>query len=290
MVGHILGNYLVETGKITKEQLQAILDGAGRVRVKLGLIAVAEGLMSVEQADEVNRLQAVMDKRFGQIAVENGYLTDEQVGELLDKQGDEYLIFLQTLVDLHVMDMAGAEQIIKDFKKDHNLTDQQCRDLKSGDVDKIIAIYVDDKWNINRELVGVAVRTMIRCVDSGICLLTPYLADSFTYGKGSFQTVEAEDKPDTTIGFTEEDGGFLETASLFAGENMKNLDEDALDSCAELLNCINGIYASAKSKEGIELELLPPDMYMEETKIADKKVIFVLPLLVKGKKMNFIMF
>lgn len=290
MVGYVLGNYLVETGKISKEQLQAILDGAGRVRVKLGLIAVAEGLMSIEQADEVNRLQAVMDKRFGQIAVENGYLTEEQVGLLLDKQGDEYLIFLQTLVDLQVMDMAGAEKIIKDFQRDKNLSDQQCQDMKSGDIDKIISIYVKDDWKVNKELIGVAVRTFIRCVDYEICILSPQLKDSINCKNGSFQTVEGDNKSRVTIGFVEEDGGFLKVASLFADEEMTTINEDALDSCAELLNCINGIYASAKSKEGVELELLPPDMYLTDTVISGKKVIFVLPLLIKGKKLNFVYF
>ena len=112
MVGYILGNYLVDTGKITNEQLQEILDSTDKVRVKLGLIAVAEGCMSAAQAEEVNRLQAVMDKRFGDIAVENGYLTDEQVGMLLKKQGDEYMVFLQTLVDMNIMEMGLLRNLI----------------------------------------------------------------------------------------------------------------------------------------------------------------------------------
>ena len=43
--------------------------------------------MTKEQADEVNQLQAMKDARFGDIAVEKGYLTDEQVGKLLKKTG-----------------------------------------------------------------------------------------------------------------------------------------------------------------------------------------------------------
>ena len=43
MVDYILGNYLVESGKISKAQLNAILQKQDSVRVKLGLIAVAEG-------------------------------------------------------------------------------------------------------------------------------------------------------------------------------------------------------------------------------------------------------
>ena len=63
MVEYILGNYLVETGKITREQLQQVMSKQDSVRVKLGLIAVEEGLMTMEQADEVNRMQAVMDQK-----------------------------------------------------------------------------------------------------------------------------------------------------------------------------------------------------------------------------------
>ena len=67
-----------------------ILNEQQKVRVKLGLIAVAEGLMTQEEADRVNQLQAVMDRRFGDIAVEKGYLTEGQVNSLLKKQGNAY--------------------------------------------------------------------------------------------------------------------------------------------------------------------------------------------------------
>lgn len=83
MVDYILGNYLVESGKISKTQLAEILKKQDSVRVKLGLIAVAEGFMTQEEAEEVNHLQSLMDKRFGDIAVERGYLTDAQVSMLL---------------------------------------------------------------------------------------------------------------------------------------------------------------------------------------------------------------
>ena len=65
MVSSIVGNYLLEKNLITAEQLKDLMKEQQKVRVKLGLIAVAEGLMTQEEADKVNRLQAVMDKRFG---------------------------------------------------------------------------------------------------------------------------------------------------------------------------------------------------------------------------------
>lgn len=288
MVGYILGNYLVDTGKITNEQLQEILDSTDKVRVKLGLIAVAEGCMSAAQAEEVNRLQAVMDKRFGDIAVENGYLTDEQVGMLLKKQGDEYMVFLQTLVDMNIMEMAEAEKILGNYQQDKKLTDEECEAIKSADIDRILPIFLPQEMKEYQELTGVAVRTIIRCVDRQICLEQGFVADSLNGKNGSFQTMEAEDGSKICVGLVDENGGFLTTASLFAGEELAELDVDALDSCAELLNCINGIYASAKSKEGIEFELLPPAMYQEDVELKGDNKICVLPVMIKGKKMRFV--
>ena len=60
MVEYILGNYLVGSGKLTEEQLEVVVGQLDKIRVKLGLIAVAEGMMTLAQADEVNRLQSVI--------------------------------------------------------------------------------------------------------------------------------------------------------------------------------------------------------------------------------------
>ena len=105
MVEYILGNYLVETDRMSREQLQGVIAKLDEVRVKMGLLAVAEGMMTVEQAEEVNRYQATVDKRFGDIAVERGYLSEEQIGNLLKKQGNAYLAFAQELVKQDIRKM-----------------------------------------------------------------------------------------------------------------------------------------------------------------------------------------
>ena len=83
MIASIVGNYLRDIGLLTEEQLYDLLAEHRKVRVKLGTIAVAEGLMTQDEAERVNRLQAIMDMRFGDIAVEEGYLTEGQVETLL---------------------------------------------------------------------------------------------------------------------------------------------------------------------------------------------------------------
>ena len=46
MIASIIGHYLVDIGQITREQLHDLLKEHHKVRVKLGLIAVSEGLIS----------------------------------------------------------------------------------------------------------------------------------------------------------------------------------------------------------------------------------------------------
>ena len=86
MFASIVGKYLVSKELISPAQFMDIKQEMSKVRVKLGLIAIAEGLMTERDAERVNNLQAVMDKRFGDIAIERGYLTTAQVEALLKKQ------------------------------------------------------------------------------------------------------------------------------------------------------------------------------------------------------------
>jgi len=53
MIHILFGNYLKKAGKLSAEQLANVYEEQKKVRVKLGLIAVAENLMTIEQADEV---------------------------------------------------------------------------------------------------------------------------------------------------------------------------------------------------------------------------------------------
>ena len=95
MFANIFGNYLVKKKSITEDEFLSIKMLLDRTRVKLGLIAVSEKLMTAEQADEVNRKQQQLDRKFGDIAVSLGYLSEVQVERLLALQGNEYMRFCQ---------------------------------------------------------------------------------------------------------------------------------------------------------------------------------------------------
>ena len=285
MVSSIVGNYLLENNLITVEQLLDLMKEQRRVRVKLGLIAVAEGLMTQEEADKVNRLQAVMDKRFGDIAVEKGYLTEGQVEALLKKQGNAYLSFAQALENQQLMSIEQLEQYMLDFQRDNNLTGSDIEDLKSDDVDRILPLYLPAGTDKYMNLVGTALRTIMRCVDTEVYPEKAYLATSCDADNGALQQVEGEHS--VICAMTGKGQALLQPASIFGQEEFTEVNMDALDAIGELLNCINGLYATSLSQGGVSMELDPPEFSDKITGLGSEEMLIV-PLHIKGATVNFV--
>ena len=278
MVSSIVGNYLMEKGLLTGEQFRDILNEQQKVRVKLGLIAVAEGLMTQEEADRVNQLQAVMDRRFGDIAVEKGYLTEGQVNSLLKKQGNAYLAFAQAMENQQLMTIEQLEQILLDYRCENNFTASDMDALKSDDVDSILRLFLPVDSEAYYGIAGTAVRTLMRLVDTGLYPDKAYIMQKTEDENGALQKVEGEKGFVSALGGK---GNALQfTASVFGQEEFVSVDEDALDAIGELLNCINGLYVS-ECKDGSSLELMPPSFKTGIQGFESRKML-VLPIHIKN--------
>lgn len=284
MVSSIVGNYLIDHNLITVEQFGDLVKEQQKVRVKLGLIAVAEGLLSQEEADKINRLQALMDKRFGDIAVEKGYLTQGQVEALLKKQGNAYLAFAQALENQQLMSIEQLEQYMIDFQRDYNLTVSDIEDLKSDDVDRILPLYMPAGSEKYLNAVGTALRTILRCVDTEVYPERAYLTKRCDADNGAIQFVKGEHN--VTCAMTGKGQALLRTASIFGKEDFPEVNMDALDAIGELLNCINGLYATSLSQSGISMELYPPEFSDKISGIEGEEML-IIPLYIKGQKVEF---
>jgi hypothetical protein len=257
MVEYVLGNYLVETGKITSEQLAKVIEKQDSVRAKLGLLAVSEGMMTTQQAEEVNLLQTIRDERFGDIAIEEGYLNQEQVEKLLNKQGNAYLAFIQNLLDEDLVTLDEMEWMQDDFRRVNNYSTTDFEDIKSDDIDRILPFLLPKEAMEYRDLIGTVVRTMVRLVDRHVYVGKAAMVSEFPTEK--FVAQRMVGNRGYADCFSERDGAFLKVCSIFGQENFQTLDTDALDAAGELLNCANGMHVSQLSKEGQFLELLPPE-------------------------------
>lgn len=288
MFGSYFGNYLLEQGDISAEQLADVKEAVKSVRLKLGLLAVASGLMTVEQADQVNQLQQTEDKRFGDIAVEKGYLTDEQVGDLLKKQGDPYLSFIQALTDKGIFTLDQVSARVEDFKAYTGYTDQQFEDLKSGDLDRIVPLFFTDPAlsSIHKDYVSVILRSIMRFIDTDIRIDSIKKLGPHDVGKGVSQSLFGDQ--DLFTSFFGEDQTILEVASVFGQEDFLEVNEDSLDALGEFLNVSNGLFVSGQSEKGVELDLKPPVMYPEDKTADSDGIAYIASVYISGKKAELI--
>ena len=285
MVSSIIGTYLVEKNLITNEQLKDIMYEQKKVRVKLGTIAVSEGLLDTADAERINRAQAKCDKRFGDIAIEMGFLSDEQIAQLLKKQGNAYMAFAQTLSDMQLMNIDQLEQCLIDFRQENNFTQSDMDDIKSDDPDRILKLYLPPEASAFAELCGVALRTLIRFVDTDVFPKKAMIVSELSADHAAMQSAQGD--PSLYVAMSGREGALLPLAGLFGKDDFDEVNEDALDAVAEFINCVNGLYASALSKEGTELELMPPEYTAGILGITAEEMLS-LPLVVGGREVNFV--
>lgn len=284
MVSYLLGNYLVEEGFMTREQFLHVISEQEKIRVKLGLIAVSEGMLTLDQADAINRMQQVMDKRFGDIAVEKGYLTETQVSSLLKMQGNEYLTFAQTLVDEGIVTMDKIQLIMRSYQVENGFTNTEMEAIKSGDVEKIVPLFMPQGTEEYQDIVAVALKTIIRCIDRHAYPMTGSVEKVVDLEKPVYQDLVGKDT--WRVCFSDGENGLCALASVFAKEEFNTVDEDVQDAVGELLNCINGLFATAQSNKGIALELMPPVLEKGGPVTGDD--ILVIPFGVCNTTVNFV--
>lgn len=292
MVEYILGNYLVETGKIKQEDLKKVIDRLDETRVKMGLLAVSEGMMTVEQAESVNKLQATLDKRFGDIAVEKGYLTDIQISNLLKKQGNTYLAFAQALVNENLLQMRELEEVMDGFQQKNGFTKSDMEDLRSDEPERIVPLFLPVEAMVYQEIAGLIIRTLIRCVDRHIYMGRAEVVDEIVLQEAAFQKMVDLTAPvsgfrELELGFAEGDGGLVEMTTAFCKEEAPLEKEDALDAAGEFLNWVNGLNASALSRNGINSELMPPVLAGESFSLKENAICSI-PVYMGSRKAVFL--
>jgi len=114
------GDYLIEKGKIGREDLDVALKLRTEKGIRLGVLAVDDGLLTEQQLGAIlDHQREVADAGlFGEIAINMKLLSKEQVDELLKKQREYDKIIGQILVLSGVISKNEKEEELKQF---HNI-------------------------------------------------------------------------------------------------------------------------------------------------------------------------
>lgn len=285
MFGLYFGNYLVEKSKISQAQFDEIIAKQQKTRVKLGLIAVSEKLLTTKQADEINDIQRKLDRRFGDIAIEKGYLLSEEVTHLLNLQGNPYLQFVQVVSDSEILSIQEIEDNLEEYKKENHFTDSDIEALKSGDIDRIIPIFIGTDSSLCTDLTSLFLRNIVRFISTDVIIKKPYEVSGYSFGSIAFQKMTG--KHEFFVGFSCKKNELLQIANPFAKESFTEMDEDSFDSVCEFINCTNGLFASKLSEEDIHIDMLPP-LYDKNKNLETKDYFQILPIIIGGKQTELI--
>ncbi len=285
MFGLYFGDYLLEKKKISQSQLEDVMKKQHTSRAKLGLIAVAEKLLTPKQAEELNELQKLKDSRFGDLAIEKGYLLEEEVSYLLNLQGNSYLRFVQTLTENEIMTMDQIESSLDEYKNEFGFSDTEMDAIKSGDIDRIIPVFVNINIPFVGECITLAIRNIIRFINNNIKLKKAYTVKKYNFSSIAFQQLVGSHE--MYVCFAGENDALLEIAKPFAREDFETLDEDAFDSICEFINCCNGLYASKLGIENIHIDMTPPKFDQNKALSSDGD-IYVVPVVIAGKQSDLL--
>lgn len=285
MFDRIFANYLVETGKLSEQNVEVIFSTKEERRARLGVIAVSEKVITIDQAEEINQLQAIYDKRFGDIAIDNGYLSEEQVERLLDLQGNGFLAFVQAIIDHGCLTMDEINTSLETYQKKHSLTLGDMENLKSCDIERIVPIFFYKQPEFLIELGGILLRTIYRLVDFRVYIKKPYIATEVPYSYLAMQELFGDNAILNAI--CGDMPSLKEAAIGFAGAEYINQDDDALDALCELINCVNGMFATQKSRENIDLDMKVPE-YCTEAGVLKGTSLLCIPVIIFDKEITVI--
>jgi CheY-specific phosphatase CheX len=285
MLDRLIGNFLVEQGQMTRTQLMEAYKLQESNRAKLGVIAVSEKLMTIAQAEQVNTLQSTMDKKFGDIAIEKGYLSETQVGRLLELQGNSYLAFLQAVVDLGILPMEKLKSAEEDYQKHHGFTESDMAALKTGDVAQAVPIFLGTDDPVFKAMFSMGVKNMYRLVDTHVYIGKAYTARAVKDEVLGYQAFRGDQQAVVAISGKYDD--IRKMAIAYTKEEFIETREDALDAICELINCINGIYATEKSKQDIRIDLDPPNFNVSYAEALSEEML-VLPVYICGGEVKLI--
>lgn len=285
MFGQLFGKYLVKKEIISNEDYRELIQKQLSTRAKLGTIAVADGLLTKEQAEHINKLQKQFDKRFGDIAVEKGLLTEEQVQGLLKKQGNPYMQFLEVLLESRMVSVSQLDAELENFQKDNGFTKEDMEALKQDDFERIVPVFAVSSKPYVVDLVCLVLRNINRFVSRDFYIGKISRVKELEYTCLAGQKTVGEHDIHLAIASQEDTRAFLNVASGFANESYTEVQEDVLDAVCEFVNCISGLFAVAQGEKDVDFDMEPVYAYEKQEVVGD---VYTLPIYIEEKEIQLV--
>lgn len=139
---------------------------------------------------------------------------------------------------------------------DNVFTDRELQVIKQGDTDTLVETFLHMDNDYYKTQMQCTLKSLGMFMD---CNIELNQIDYEREYKGQFIGCQVMDGDiDVFLGVAGDNRELLKVASTFAQEDIEEFDEDAYDALCELINVMNGAYATKLGEADIEVTLHPP--------------------------------
>jgi CheY-specific phosphatase CheX len=259
-----IGQFLLERGVITREQLLLATELQEQRNRPLGAYAVERGYLTPAQAEQINREQQVTDRRFGELALSMGLLNDAQINDVLTLQKQGRIRIGEALVAGGALDAATFEEHFAAFQADQAIYQTGQVELPEGTPSaEFVKVCIDLSEKLLLRVAGLTAKRGIaapRAESASPELLTISIGFSGSVS-AQFAFSASRDVADSI-------------ARRVLGPKMAVSDELVLDALKEFCNVVCGNICGKLSQAENPLEIGPPEDGLPE-RSPDRKSLLV---------------
>lgn len=243
MFSQSFGNFILNKGYLTKDEILKALSIERETHVKIGVLAINSGKISADQVDEIHLAQQSTDKRFGEIAIEKGYITESELDSMLSQQKG-HIALMQAIIDLGFMDLKGVDKVFKEYTSENQITDEGDKVLEN-----IIKEVVEGN-DIHYKYLYLMIRNINRFLDSLVVIDKSDLCEiKLSVGQKIIGDIDISTNLILDSKATEK------IVEKFSVEGLEIDDNEIVE---EYLNLVNGLYLVNLSANGKECQMEAP--------------------------------
>lgn len=252
MAAKFFGQFLLEKGLISSQQLLHALDAQRASNPMLGELAEAAGMLTASQTERINQRQRAEDRRFGDLAQEMGLLRADQVDSLLSMQKARRRYFGEILVDAGILVPEVLERELELHRQEREQVVQALEaDLSSHPLGSVASAATDACSKLFPRLFRAS------CRYSG---LLRHPAELEPHPVAGAIHVTGGGERDFSVVIACDFSTMTRIAGAFLGLHAIACDEDlARDALGEFLNVVMGYVAKEAMPADARYRASPPD-------------------------------
>jgi len=257
MSTRFFGQFLLERGRITSQQLLAALELQKSIPMPIGILALERGWLSATQITDILDQQKRKTSRFEDLAVQLGYLTQAQIDELLQIQETSHRVRLgEALVLKGFITLESLDRELKEYNKETEKFSSEVSNAFGALAHKDIVTTFTDLMLLMFTRFGKQDIIIERC-ESG--------QEKVRRFRWVISQKIAGENVEFNCLLSVPPKLLLQMASTMLDDTISSADELALDASKEFVNIANGNACAKLSEYGVNLTMLPPEIYETTT-------------------------